>query len=217
MNVLYSAVYSSGCHPFDTLADRIQGVNFPEQLVDTDSALVVWGGADINPSLYKHKQSDTTWPGGRRDFIEWDLIQAAIKLGIPIIGVCRGAQMLCAAAGGFLIQDVRNHAGHRHDCTTYDGQTIQVNSIHHQMMAGYEKVDHDLLAWSSEPLSKGHYKYQDDQDYKLPEGFVEPEAIVFNAIKGFAVQWHPEAMNIDSNATQFIFKEYHARYSKSTA
>ena len=212
MKVLYSGYYPSNCYPFGVLAKTIEVADTPDDMTEQDSALVIWGGSDISPSLYSHPQSRTTHPAPHRDAAEWALIQHAISMDIPIIGVCRGAQMLCAAAGGFLIQDVRNHAGRNHRATTYDGQEIIVNSIHHQMLGIPKEVDHELLAWSTENLSN-KYIWKDDQEYFPEEGFREPELVVFPAIKGFAIQWHPEAMNHNSQATQFILKEYNERFT----
>lgn len=202
--VLYSALYGGG-HPFDTLVEEVRIANKPTDMTEQDSMLVVWGGSDISPKLYNHPQSKTTHPYPERDRSEWALMQRAKDMGIPIIGVCRGAQMLCALAGGFLIQDVRGHAG-RHPAHTVDGTVIQVNSIHHQMMAGYENLPHELLAWSSTPLSP-RYIYKDDQEYLPPNGFVEAEFIYFPEVKGYAIQWHPEMMAEESQATQFVFSK----------
>lgn len=199
---LYSAMYLDDCYPFHVLTESVEAVSDPDELTEPNSALIIWGGADINPSLYKHPMHQTTRPGGMRDRIEWGLVQTAIERGIPIIGVCRGAQMLCAAAGGFLIQDVDNHAGARHAVKTFDGQSFMVNSIHHQMMAGYEKVDHELVAWSAK-LSP-QYHYRDNKLYDPPEGWKEPEMIYFKKIMGVAIQWHPEMMDDKSEATIYI-------------
>jgi putative glutamine amidotransferase len=199
--VLYSAIWREG-YPFSSLVETVQAANRPSDLVETDSFLVVWGGADISPALYNHPESRTTYSGGNRDGIEWALMKAAVKKGIPIIGVCRGAQMLCALAGGYLLQDVDNHSG-SHQVNTINGDTLTVNSIHHQMMAGYEKVGHELLAWSETNRSPS-YIWQDDKKWTPPDGWKEPEFIYFTDVKGFAVQWHPEMMRENSPATEFI-------------
>ena len=202
--VLYSAMYGGG-HPFDSFCEEIEIVNRPHELENPDSVLVIWGGSDINPKLYNHPQSRTTYPSASRDPVEWDLIGRAVKMGIPIIGVCRGAQMLCAKAGGFLIQDVENHVG-QHRVVTHKGDEVTVNSIHHQMLGGIEQVPHELLAWCDTPISS-KYIWKDDQEYIPPKGFKEPEMVWFPEIKGMAIQWHPEGMSANSEATKFIFEE----------
>lgn len=201
MNVIYSAL-SRGAYPFESLADRVATANYPDDLKDTNSALVVWGGADIHPDLYGHPQDRTTYPGGARDWHESALMDKAIASGIPIIGVCRGAQMLCAKAGGFLIQDVDNHVG-GHSVITKEGTSFRVNSLHHQMMAGFENLPHELFAVSEKNLGS-YYTYKNGEKFPPPENWKEPEAIYFTEIKGMAIQWHPEMMGEDTEANQWL-------------
>lgn len=171
-----------------------------------DACLVVWGGADIHPSLYNHVNHGRTGAGVEpswRDQVEWALMKRAVELGIPIIGVCRGAQMLCALAGGYLIQDVSNHGGWGHSVTTPDGRSFKVNSIHHQMMHPWS-AECEVLAWC-ETRSKTHWidKNGEDVSIDLP---IEPEYIYYPSVKGFAIQWHPEMMDYECEATEYIFE-----------
>ena len=206
--VLYSGYYPDDGYPFHTLAKDVVTAKLPEDIIEPDSILVIWGGSDINPALYGHEQSLRTYPGGRRDYIEWDLIQKAIMLDIPIIGVCRGAQMLCAAAGGYLIQHVDNHTGSHHKVDTIDGTSFTVNSIHHQMMCVPEEVDHVRLAITDKPRSQ-RYIYQKDREHNP---VAELEAVWFPTLKGLAIQWHPEAMDDGSDATKFIMEKIDAYF-----
>lgn len=209
VKVIYSGMWHSDCHPFDHLGETVVAARNPRDMVEKDSILIVWGGADISPKFYNHAQSRTTYPGGARDEVEWALMHKAKELGIPIIGVCRGAQMLCALAGGFLLQDVRGHTA-QHQILTHEGDVLRVNSIHHQMMAGLENVEHELLAWADERRS-WQYVWKDDQVYTPPEGWVEPEFVYFPKVKGYAIQWHPEMMSKDIAATAFILDEITSR------
>lgn len=223
MKKLYSALYDDNCHPFNALLANPQNVEVvrdPDQL-ENDGALIIWGGSDINPQLYNHPAHSTTYPGGLRDRLEWSLLTRAKEIGLPIIGVCRGAQMLCAAAGGFLLQDVHNHHGH-HEVVTHDGVKFNVNSIHHQMMAGFTMIDHELVAWR-EGRRGAPYGYMNDQTYSPPENWKEPEFVYFRAINGYAIQWHPEMMGEESQATQYVLNyirkteaERNASYATAT-
>ena len=78
-----------------------------EDLLDAISGLVLTGGRDIVPSHYGHEPHEllgTTDPG--RDAFELELTRRAMARGMPIIGICRGMQVLNVAMGGTLVQDV---------------------------------------------------------------------------------------------------------------
>lgn len=244
MNKLYSACFDYSSTPFDSLTrtGKVEPVLYPEDLKDFDSALIVWGGADISPELYKHKTSKHTGAYAvRRDQVEWNLMKEAVDMEIPIIAVCRGAQMACAAAGGFLLQDVKNHAGPGHLVETFDGKKLWTNSLHHQMMVPY-MTDHVLVAWSEKNIG-APYIYKDDKSFSPTEyGYStldngvepkwrEPEFVHFKKLFGnkaacYAIQWHPEMMEDDVPATKYILdyikKEeekrlpdrYYVRYEK---
>ena len=199
---LVSAIYSD-YYPFDQLpiVKDVATTTLPADL-KKNGILVVWGGADISPSLYNRAVSKHTGADSRlskRDHIEWELMKRAKELKIPIIGVCRGAQMLCALAGGFLIQHVEKHSG-SHAVLTIDGEELITNSIHHQMMYPWG-VEHKMLMSIKTPLSKVHLDV--DTQIDIEE---EPEYVYFPKVKGFAIQHHPEMMNVDSPATQYVFK-----------
>lgn len=197
---LSSALYP-GHYPFDEMGifTSFNIVKYPDELTK-DSALVVWGGADISPSLYNRAvgtQTSADVLPSRRDQLEWDLMKGAVELNIPIIGICRGAQMLCALAGGFLVQDITNH-GLSHDVITNTGEIFKASSLHHQMMFPFE-VDHELVAWSRGKLSS-HY-LDVDGDIKVP---CEPEFVYFPKQQGIAIQWHPEFMSLEDRANVFV-------------
>ena len=200
---LVSAYYED-YYPFNHLPiiDGGTWTNDPADLKAGDM-LVVWGGQDISPALYNKRVSKFTHADGipsLRDTTEWNLMKKAKELSIPIIGVCRGAQMLCALAGGFLLQHVNNHGGY-HLVTTVDGEEFQTNSIHHQMMYPWD-VKHEMLCSIKPARSNKHY----DVDFNIPIE-EEPEYVYFPEVKGHAIQWHPEGMDRDCEATKYIFKQ----------
>lgn len=207
---LVSIVYDD-FEAFEQLFPNVENVSIhtPEEIQEGD-VLLFWGGGDISPSLYDRPVSyfgggHTHWEDGWMDRHEWPIMQRAIEMGCFIIGVCRGAQMLCAAAGGTLIQHVNGHGGY-HSVTTFDDQTFNVNSIHHQQMAP-TGANYQLLAWC-ECRSQEYWDTNEDGDdidlEKHPLG-VDPEFIYFPDVKGFAIQWHPEMMAVNSAATEYVF------------
>lgn len=200
---IYSGLYKD-FHPFDLFypeAECIVASN-PEDLTDKDGWLVIHGGSDIHPSFYNRVKDGTycDLEPSKQDLQEWALIQRAIELGLPILGICRGAQMGCAAAGGILIQDVNGHHGN-HFIRTIENHQIISNSIHHQMMFPW-KVNHELIAWA-EPyksgLNKKSYRGLNDDEFEYLMGVAdekrEPEIVWFPDIKCLAIQGHPEMLS----------------------
>ncbi len=164
--------------------------------------LLLWGGTDIFPGFYGQKAHPNNQVKGYlvptlRDKLEWYLIQEAYTKGIPIIGVCRGAQLLCAFSGGSLYQDVTGHK-RNHTVTLKDGVTINMAGDHHQMM-DLSKCTHDLLGWSTNKLSsvydKEEVRYFTDPGKEVePPPEKEPEIVSFYHTKSLAIQGHPEWM-----------------------
>jgi putative glutamine amidotransferase len=118
--------------------------------------LVLHGGADVSPLSYGEKPLQEAWAGDKiRDEYEIDLVAAFERHGRPVLGVCRGLQLLNVAYGGTLYQDIATQVPrallHR-DAGVYDlnfhlveiqqgsrlsalypgASRVRVNSIHHQ-------------------------------------------------------------------------------------
>jgi gamma-glutamyl-gamma-aminobutyrate hydrolase PuuD len=140
-----------------------------------------------------------------------DLIKKAWEVGIPVLGICRGAQLLCAMTGGKLYQDVSGHAGGNHPIySKFKGWEFgETNSCHHQMMIPTEEGE--LLAWN-DPLSR--WKKAQGPEYnfeqiireaglsgrvtrfkvekRVVEDIKEPEVVLWKERRSLGVQGHPE-------------------------
>lgn len=208
VSFLYSALDNYGGYPFSELFDAVVPVYMPHDIFSENGCLILWGGEDISPSIYGQRPGTRTSAGkeiSSRDQLELNLAGEAIKNGIPIIGVCRGAQMLCAMAGGHLVQHVDGHT-RDHSIKTDDGRTIKTTSLHHQMMFPWE-TDHKLIAWSAPPISKQYLgEAIDANQVKKGESLDstvvfpdavdpekrEPEIVYFPGLKALCIQGHPE-------------------------
>ncbi|WP_341314626.1 type 1 glutamine amidotransferase [Paraburkholderia sp. IMGN_8] len=137
-----------------------QGMLHPSNIRLRDYAkhldgLLLQGGADVSPQSYAEAATSHEWPGDRvRDMYELELLHEFIESGKPVLGVCRGCQLINVAFGGTLYQDIatevptagahvnENYDQHRHGIHFPDGSTLTnmfpgqrdaiVNSIHHQ-------------------------------------------------------------------------------------
>src|SRR4051794_3290619 len=85
----------------------------PDELLDRLDALVLGGGADIDPESHgaeAHQETVGTNPD--RDRFEIALARAALERGMPVLGVCRGMQVLNVACGGTIDQHIPDRLGH---------------------------------------------------------------------------------------------------------
>jgi putative glutamine amidotransferase len=201
--------------PFDQVYERGIHVTPAQIMAGNCDALVIWGGADISPTIYGEPVGPRTGASEElsyRDKVEVAAVEAAIKTGIPLIGVCRGAQLLCAMAGGKLVQDVQGHMG-SHTMRTNDGRSIVTTSVHHQMMYPWtlDEDKYDIIAWSAHPLSKTYMGVDVNNMLDFNGAVIEPEIVYFHNINALAIQGHPEFDDPDSEFVKYcnnLVREY---------
>lgn len=177
-----------------------QGMLHPSNIRLRDYAkhldgLLLQGGADVSPQTYEESAARPEWPGDRvRDMYELELLHEFIESGKPVLGVCRGCQLINVAFGGSLYQDIatdvptagvhvsEHYDQHRHAITFPEGSSLAsmfpgrreaiVNSIHHQAV---KSLGRDLTV---EAVSSG-------------DGLIE--AVRYRRSPFVVgVQWHPE-------------------------
>lgn len=125
-------------------------------LVKHADAVLLTGGGDVDPSLYGQDRHPQNYGiSEQRDLVELEVLKIAGARGIPVLGICRGAQIMNVAAGGTLYQNITDdpevhqfHQGHDHRVRTAKGSRVGmalggvdeadnlwVISIHHQAVA----------------------------------------------------------------------------------
>ncbi|WP_250534467.1 type 1 glutamine amidotransferase [Caballeronia sp. AZ10_KS36] len=177
-----------------------QGMLHPSNIRLRDYAkhldgLLLQGGADVSPQSYEEVTTRPEWPGDRvRDMYELELLHEFVESGKPVLGVCRGCQLINVAFGGTLYGDIatdvptagihvnEHYDQHRHSIRFPDGSSLVnmfpnqreaiVNSIHHQAVRTLGR-DLNIEAVSSSDGIIEAVRYR-----KAP--FV------------VGVQWHPE-------------------------
>jgi putative glutamine amidotransferase len=171
----------------------------PRKVLNEIDGVLLTGGGDVDPVLYgedRHPSVDDAEPG--RDEFEIDLVRRAMAANMPVLGICRGTQVLNVAAGGTLVQDIPSATpsdlSHQikdpksaiaHAITVAPGSrlegvlgsavdaahTCRVNSRHHQSVG---RLGADLVTSATAPDG-------------IVEGIERPDADFC-----LGVQWHPE-------------------------
>jgi putative glutamine amidotransferase len=192
------AIYIEGVH----LAGGI-AVLVPPQPVDGDIAervldgldgLIITGGRDVDPGAYgqqPHSATDEPVVDNRtRDAVEFALVDRAVRRGIPVLGICRGAQVLNVALGGTLHQhlpDVLGHTHHQQGNAVF--ATSSIRTVAGTRLAAVIGESSDAQCYhhqAIEKLGQGLIVSAQDSDGVIEAVEIPGENFVL------AVQWHPE-------------------------
>jgi putative glutamine amidotransferase len=183
-----------------------------DQLVAMLDGLLLSGGNDINPMLFNeepHEYLGEVSPS--RDSSELELASRMLKTGKPILGICRGLQVLNVAVGGTLYQDL-----HKQN----DGPILQhLQKAPNTHSSHYVQVEKGSLLESmagSERIQVNSYHHQSLKD--VPPVFkvtgVASDGII-EAIEStdkqfvFGVQWHPESLSVTGDTVSLrIFERF---------
>ena len=162
-----------------------------DRVIDGLDGLIITGGRDVDPAHYGHQPHPATdEPATDRDAWEVALLAAALRRAVPILGICRGAQVLNVALGGTLHQhlpDVVGHSRHQQGNAVFStstvrtvpgtrlagliGQSVEVQCYHHQ---GIADLGAGLVVSATDEDSVIEAVERPGDDFVL------------------AVQWHPE-------------------------
>jgi putative glutamine amidotransferase len=172
----------------------------PEQALDLIDGLILAGGADIDPASYgesPHPETVSTVP--ERDAFEIALTRGAIERDMPLLGICRGMQLINVACGGTLVQHLPDRYGHHE---------------HRRVVGSFDGAEHDVLltegslaARAARELSHATKSHHHQGVDRLGDGLTTSgvstldeltEAIEWGGGSSdrrfvLGVQWHPEA------------------------
>jgi putative glutamine amidotransferase len=168
----------------------------PDDILDGLDGLLLAGGADIDPSLYgaeRHPKTVNTRPD--RDRAEIALTLRALERDLPLLGICRGMQVLNVALGGTLVQHLPDDVGH---------------TDHRRALGTFDNADHDvrLAPGSVAAQAAGELLHATKSHHHQGVDALGPgleatgwsvldelvEAIEVPAVRwALGVQWHPEA------------------------
>jgi putative glutamine amidotransferase len=171
-------------------------IDHPDELLDRVDGLILSGGGDIDPATYgAERHPETSLVVAERDAFELALTRRAVQRDMPVLGICRGIQVLNVAFGGTLLQHLPEHVGH---------------AEHRRVSGSFEGADHDvrltegsLAARAAGELLHGTKSHHHQGICELGTGLVATgvsklddlvEAIELPDHRFvLGVQWHPEA------------------------
>lgn len=208
----YPAWILGDCHEIEIVELSVDKQNKADLL--KCQGLLLTGGIDVDPFFYQSELTEypnkpSVW-NRKRDQFEIDLLETALSLSMPVLGICRGLQLVNTAFKGTLTPDIeatgkQNHRSkdgidHIHTIQVTENTLLakitgvkegNVNSAHHQSI---EKVAPDLQvnSWAAESVVEG-VEWKD----------------AFNKSPLICVQWHPERFNEkNSNALSKNIREW---------
>jgi putative glutamine amidotransferase len=184
---LYMADYARGVIEAGGIPVHIPIDVDPAAVGERLDGIVLPGGTDIDPILYGAEPDPELLPlEPERDDLELALLSAALEAEVPVLGICRGIQVLNVHQGGTLHQHVPEHG--RFD--------LPIDSTIHQVSFAEGSTLHDLYGPSAQVNSLHHQTVAD-----LGRGLTISARSEDGTIEGLemgdhvvAVQWHPEMM-----------------------
>ena len=175
-------------------ADIVDQPNIVDSPEKADVAILT-GGEDVNPEFYDEVAHHTTSYNTQRDIHEMREVDECLKLGLPIVGICRGSQLTTVINKGKLIQHVVGQPYMHQVEDVHLNKHYDVTSTHHQMLFPFnlEKSKYKVLAYAKNLT----HRFEG-----LPKGFdkpdVEPEIVYYPETNMLAIQSHPEHLDVGS-------------------
>jgi putative glutamine amidotransferase len=171
----------------------------PRAVLQTVDGVLLTGGGDVDPALYgesRHESVEDAEPG--RDEFEMDLARRAMERDLPLLAICRGAQVLNVAAGGTLVQDIPTAV------TSDLAHSVKEpkDSIAHEIRIATDTRLHSALGGAVDASSTCRVNSRHHQSVgTLGRDMVASATAADGVIEGIevpyrsfcvGVQWHPE-------------------------
>lgn len=178
-----------------------------EEVLDRIDALFLTGGGDIDPRIYGGRPGSAKLVDRERDDFEIELIRGALERDMPILGICRGIQILNVAHGGAirnLRDDPKLHDTHGIELDSWRAHTVTITTgsrVGRIVGAGVKQVN------SFHAQAVGRVGRGLQVAARAPDGVVE--ALERNDRRFvLATQWHPEILSLNNKTDLALFEEF---------
>jgi putative glutamine amidotransferase len=193
-----AVVLGADCAPM-ILPSLGEALDLDTMLALCDGIMLTGSASNVHPSYYSEEVLDPSLPQDRaRDETTLPLIRAAVRLGIPLIAICRGFQEMNVALGGSLLQAVQSAPGHfDHRENPELGMDEQYGDAHKVQLAQGGMLER-LLGVAEIPVNSLHGQGVNTLAPGLrvealaEDGLVEAFSVQTSPGFTLALQWHPE-------------------------
>ena len=175
-----------------------RAIDRPEDVIRPAQGILLPGGGDVMPSIYgeaAHRTYSAAEPG--RDDYELELARRAVEADVPLLGICRGIQVLNVARGGSLVQDIQDEIGVTVNHTQRDSPVTIAHEIWISEGSLLDRLMRERLESDSCPVNSRHHQAPKVLGAGLIVSATAPDGVI-EAIEDssrrfcLGVQWHPE-------------------------
>ena len=197
----------------------IESVRNPASLESLDGLLLT-GGTDVNPVHYgQGRLRDSESPDDLRDALELRLVREALAADLPVLGICRGLQLLNVALDGTLIQHLPATNVHR---VRPKGAESGRHPSAHQIQVAPETQLAGIIGAGEHEVNSRHHQAVDRLGRGLIVSATASDGVIEAVEKpgaafAVAVQWHPEDRVFVNDADRKLFEAFAVAIAKSLA
>lgn len=174
------------------------------------SGIIFIGGEDIHPFYYNEEIEENLEINKERDEWEFKLIDLAFKRRIPILGICRGCQLINVYFGGSLYQDLKRYKRER--IISQDHWRIDGKDSHHNIYIEKNTSLYKILEREEIIVNSSHHQAikKLGKNLKISARFIDHGFEIIEGIEHenypylLGVQWHPERLNCEESNKIFL-------------